>query len=92
MESRELLLLLAVAVPAVFLLRYLLPKIPLIPCQCQSSGGLWDPKVEDYGLRLTEDSAEKRLRTGRVHERLESRRGRRGGSRRPAGGIPRRTH
>lgn len=87
MGIKEILILLAVAVPAVFILRAVLPKILLVSCKCQSTDRLWTSDVENYGLVLTEDSAEKRLRVGRVHDRLRAARsggtGRRTLARRP---------
>lgn len=55
---------------------FILLRIPLIACttRCGKAGRPWEPDVEDYGLRLTEDSAAKRLRVGRTQDRLRSRR------------------
>jgi hypothetical protein len=73
MESTTILVGLAVAaVPGAILLRFILPKIPLVSCHCKNTSGLWEPEVHDYGLSLTEDNAEKRLRVGRVQGRLRA--------------------
>jgi len=71
MESTAMLVGLAVGV---ILLRFILPKLPLVSCHCKNTSGLWEPEVDDYGLSLTEDTAEKRLRVGRVQDRLRARR------------------
>ena len=75
MRIWEIVLVVLAAVPSLLLLRYLLPRVPLISCRCTPSSSPWSAEAEDYGLHLTEDDARKRLRVGRAQDRFRRARG-----------------